>query len=60
MSYTTNKIYKTHDRIIIDIRSWSFSLWTKPRLWSFAWHRRGWLCLGPLEIFHHGRWEYGA
>jgi len=60
MGYTTSTIYQTDDRIIIDIRSLSISIWKKPSMWSWHWYGRFWLCAGPVEIMLHGKWEYGA
>lgn len=53
MPYRTSTIYQTPDRIIIDIRALSISIWKKPRLWRWAW--RGWLWLeaGPVEVMLH-------
>jgi len=55
MSYTTSTCYQTADRIILDIRALSISLWTKPRLWSWFWRGWLWFCAGPLEVMWHRR-----
>jgi len=53
MGYTTSTIYQTDNRIILDIRALSISIWKKMTMWS--WHWRGWLwfCAGPFEIMLH-------
>jgi len=53
MPYTTSTIYQTPDRIIIDIRALSISLWKKPRLWTYRWYRWLWFCFGPVEVMLH-------
>lgn len=53
MGYTTSTVYQTADRIIIDIRSLSISIWKRPRLWSWSWRRWLWFCAGPLEVMLH-------
>lgn len=53
MGYTTSTCYRTADRIILDIRALSISLWTKPRLWSWFWRGWLWFCAGPIEVMWH-------
>lgn len=51
MSYTTSTLYQTDDRIILDVRRLSISIWKKPRLW--LWRRNGlsWFRAGPIDVF---------
>lgn len=59
MGYTTSDVYQTHDRIIIDIRRWTFSIWKRPKFWRFDLRLR-WACnlqAGPLEITRRERRE---
>lgn len=53
MPYKTSTIYQTPDRIIIDIRALSISLWKKPRLWRWAWHGWLWFEAGAIEVMLH-------
>lgn len=55
MGYTTSTLYQTDDRIILDVRSLSVSIWKKPRLWSWRWYGWLWLRAGPIEVMWHRR-----
>lgn len=53
MPYTTSNWDNLEDRIEIDIRALSISIWKKPRLWTYRWHRWLWFCFGPVEVMLH-------
>lgn len=53
MPYTTSTLYQTDDRIILDIRALSISLWKKPSMWSLSWDGWLWFCIGPVEVMLH-------
>lgn len=36
MGYTTSQIYQTHDRIIIDVRQFTLSIWKHPLRFEFV------------------------
>lgn len=53
MGYTTSAIYQTHDRIIIDVRALSISIWKRIRFWRLRWHGWLWFEFGPVEVMLH-------
>jgi hypothetical protein len=54
MGYTTSQIHRNRERIVIDVRSWSFTVWLKRRLWQRPQVvKRWWFIVGPFELAHH-------
>jgi len=53
MGYTTSTAYQTADRMIVDVRALSFSIWKRRSMWRWRWYGWLWVCLGPFEIMLH-------